>query len=168
MYFSVLQLHVHEVTYDIAPQRSTKVYYKFDRPKPPHVVTEFYLASHWTGDLPAVILSPVYLQKIKRWRFTSSVNYCTLFSLPRFLHYENARNAVSGNPNFLKFSRGSMPPDPPPLEIAPSRLIRTPPPPTKNPGYAPVLCEGEGRNFTIISTSDDQNSRVTFQKSANA
>ena len=28
--------------------------------------------------------------------------------------------------------------------------------------------EGEGRNFTIISTSDGQNSRVTFQKSANA
>ena len=26
----------------------------------------------------------------------------------------------------------------------------------------------EGRNFTIISISDGQNSRVTFQKSANA
>ena len=75
MYFSVLQLHVHEVTYDIAPQRSTKVYYMFDRPKPPYVGTEFYLASHWTGDLPAVILRPVYFQKIKRWRFTSSLNY---------------------------------------------------------------------------------------------
>ena len=56
MYFSVLQLHVHEVTYDIAPQRSTKIYYLFDRPKPRYVGTEFYLASHWTGDLPAVIL----------------------------------------------------------------------------------------------------------------
>ena len=66
MYFSVLQLHVHEVTYDIAPQRSTKVYYMFDRPKPRYVETEFYLASHWTGDLPAVILSPAYFQKIKR------------------------------------------------------------------------------------------------------
>ena len=101
MYFSVLQLHVHEVTHDVAPQRSTKVYYMFDRPKPWYVGTEFYLTSHWTGDLPAVILSPVYFQKkIKRWRLTSSVNYYTLFSLPHFLHYENARNAVSGNPNF--------------------------------------------------------------------
>ena len=75
MYFSVLQLHFHEVTYDIAPQRSTKVYYMFDRPKPRYVGTEFSLASHWTGDLPAIILSPVYFQKINRWRFTSSLNY---------------------------------------------------------------------------------------------
>ena len=66
MYFSVLQLHVHEVTYDIAPQRSTKVYYMFDRPKPRYVVTEFHLTSRWRGVLPAAILSPVYFQKIKR------------------------------------------------------------------------------------------------------
>ena len=66
MYFSVLQLYVHEVTYDIAPQRSMKVYYMFDRPRPRYAGTEFYLANHWTGDLPAVILSPVYFQKIKR------------------------------------------------------------------------------------------------------
>ena len=32
--------------------------------------------------------------------------------------------------------------------------------------FTPFM-EGEGRNFTIISTSDGQNSRVTFQKSAN-
>ena len=60
----------------------------FDRPKPQYVGTEFYLASHWTGDLPAVILSSVYFQKIKRLRFTSSLNYCTLFSLPHFVHYK--------------------------------------------------------------------------------
>ena len=29
----------------------------FDRPKPRYVVTEFYLARYWTGDLPAAILS---------------------------------------------------------------------------------------------------------------
>ena len=55
MYFSVLQLHVHKLTYDIAPQRSTKVYYMFDWPKPRYVGTEFYVASHWIGDLPACI-----------------------------------------------------------------------------------------------------------------
>ena len=106
----------------------------FDRPKPWYVGTEFHLANHWTGDLPAVILSPVYFQKIKRWRFTSSLNY-SFFSLPHFLHYENVRNAVSGNPNFLTFSRGSMPPDPPRgLHI---HDPHAPPPPTKNPVYAP-------------------------------
>ena len=135
MYFSVLQLHVHEVTYDIAPQRSTKVYYMFDRPKPRYVVTEFHLTSRWRGVLPAAILSPVYFQKIKRWRFTSSVNYCTLFSLPHFLNYENARNAVSGNPNFLKFSRGSMPPDPPRDCTFKTHTH----PSTKNPDYAPDI-----------------------------
>ena len=81
----------------------------FDRPKPLYVWAEFYLASHLTGR-QAVILNPVlYFQKIKRWRITSSFNYS--FSL--FLHHENARNTVQGNPNILKFSLGSMPPDPP-------------------------------------------------------
>ena len=103
----------------------------FDRPKPWYVGTEFYLASHWTGDSPAVILSPVYFQKIKRWRFTSSINY-SFFSLPHFLHYENVRNAVSGNPNFLTFSRGSMPPDPPRgLHIHDPHAPPPPPPPRK-------------------------------------
>ena len=46
----------------------------------PDVGTEFYLARHWTGDQPAVFLSPaLYFQKIKRWRFTSSFNY-SIFS----------------------------------------------------------------------------------------
>ena len=84
-----------------------------DQPKPRYVGTEYYLAGHWTGDLPAVILSPVlYFQKIQWWRFTSSFNY-TLYSLSDFLHYENARNAVSGIQNFLNFSWGNMPSDPP-------------------------------------------------------
>ena len=30
-----------------------------------------------------------------------------------FLHHENARNVVQGNPKILKFSLGSMPADPP-------------------------------------------------------
>ena len=38
---------------------------------------------------------------------------------------------------------------------------------TKNQAHFTPSMEGEGRNFTIISTSDGQNSRVTFQKSAN-
>ena len=109
MYFSVLQLHVREVTHDIAPQRSTKVYYRFDRPKPRYVETEFHLTSDWTGDSPAVILSPVYFQKIRRWRFTSSVNYCTLFSLPYFLHYENALRQSK----FSKIFSGEHAPGPP-------------------------------------------------------
>ena len=57
------------------------------------------------------------------------------------LHHENvALNAVKGNPNFLKFSRGTIPHTT--LEVAPSLALppRTPPrsPPTKNSAYAPV------------------------------
>ena len=60
--------------------------------------------------------------------------------LSAFLHHENARNVVQGISKFLKFSRGSMPPDRPTSfylhfqhapPLSPSR------PPQKNPGYAP-------------------------------
>ena len=62
----------------------------------------------------------------------------TPHSLSLFLHHENARNVVQGNPKFSKISRGSMPPDSPTsLHLhcphAPPR-----PPLTNNPGYAPV------------------------------
>ena len=77
----------------------------------------------------AVIL--LYFQKIKRLRLTFF--FWLLYSL--FLHPENARNVVQGNPKTLKFSRGSMPPD------SPTSLYLYCPnaPSTKNPGYAPVI-----------------------------
>ena len=72
----------------------------------------------------------------------------TLHSFSLFLHHENARNIVQGNPKFLKFSRGGAC-SRIPYKFALSLPTHIPPPhthtqshththPTKNPGFAPV------------------------------
>ena len=100
------------------------------RPKPWYVWAEFYLAGHLTvTDQPCgryfVILS-------KDQALAIDFFFLLLYIL--FLHHENARNVVQGNPKILKFSRGTMPPDPPTSLY----LHRPNASPTKNPGYAPA------------------------------
>ena len=59
---------------------------------------------------------------------------------------ENARNAVQGNHNFLKVSRGSIPPDPPNESL----YLHCPhAPPTKNPSYASGISTNRTLNNRI-------------------
>ena len=78
----------------------------------------------------AVIL--LYFQKIKRLTFSFIKPLYILF-----LHHENARNVVQGNPKIIKFPGGACLRTP--YKFVSSPLKRPPPPPTKNPGYTPAF-----------------------------
>ena len=91
----------------------------------------FIWLAMWQGDFWALC----YINIFKRssagdWIFLLTTLHC----LSLFFHHENTRNVVQTNPKFLKFSRGSMPPDP--LRVcnctAHTRPSPSPSPPTKN------------------------------------